>query len=85
MYGSSILGRSCWKANTTDLVSANIYLHVESRFFPKILNNAEIRMLCNDGIKLHNFRIKFDMALLSTCSIFSIKPREMAVVLRRKT
>lgn len=29
MYGTSIWGCSCWKANTTDLVSANIYLHVE--------------------------------------------------------
>lgn len=42
-------------------------------------------MLCNDGIKPHNFRIDVDMALLSTCSIFPIKPSEMAVVLKRKT
>lgn len=33
MYGTSILGRSFWKANTTDLVSANIYFHVESMIF----------------------------------------------------
>lgn len=65
--------------------SANIYLHVESMFFFKALNNAEINILCNDGIKLHNFRIDVDTALLSTCSIFPIKPSEMAVALRRKT
>lgn len=33
MYGTSILGHSCWKANTTALVSANIYLLVESMIF----------------------------------------------------
>lgn len=54
-------------------------------FFFKALNNAEINILCNDGIKLHNFRIDVDTALLSTCSIFPIKPSEMAVALRRKT
>lgn len=53
--------------------------------FFKALNNAEISILCNDGIKPHNFRIGVDTALLSTCSIFPIKPSEMAVALRKKT
>lgn len=53
--------------------------------FSKTLNNGEIRMLYDDGIKPHNFRIDVDTALLSTCSTLRIEPNEMAVVLRRKT
>lgn len=49
------------------------------------LNNGEVRMLCDDGIKPHNFRIDVDIGLLSTCSAFHIEPNEIAVVLRRKT
>lgn len=53
-------------------------------FFFKTLNNGEIRMLCDDGIKPRNFRMDVGTVLLSTCSTFCIEPNEMAVVLRRK-
>lgn len=53
--------------------------------FFKTLNNGEMRMLCDDGIKPHNFIIDVDTALLSTCSTFRIEPNETAVALRRKT
>lgn len=83
-YSTSIWGCSGGKANTAGLVWANIYLHVEGMlFFQK--NNAEIRMLCDDEIKIHNFWIDVDTALLFACSAFHTELNELAVVLRRKT
>lgn len=40
--------------------------------FSKTLNNSEIRMLCDDGVKPHHFRIYVDIVLLSICSTFRI-------------
>lgn len=72
MYSTSIWGCSCGRANAAGLVWANIYLHVEGMFHtphtpPQTLNNGEIRMACDDGIKPHNFRLGVDTVLLSTC------------------
>lgn len=58
---------------------------VQACFFSRTLNNGEIRMLCDDGVKTHNLRIDVDAVLLSTCSTLHIEPTEMVVVLRRKT
>lgn len=49
------------------------------------LNDGEVRMLCDDRIKPHNFRIDVDTALLSASSTFGIEPNEIAVILRGKT